>query len=71
MWLIQGYLFLKNLSHKDDLSVTCETSHFKKKKYFTKSNVYNELVSNQIQIHSSEYARGKQNNINRTKITKK
>lgn len=30
------------------------------KKYFTKSNVYNELVSNQIQIHSSEYARSKQ-----------
>lgn len=32
----------------------------KKKKYFTKSNVYNELVSNQIQIHFSEYARSKQ-----------
>lgn len=31
-----------------------------KKKYVTKSNVYNELVSNQIQIYSPEYARSKQ-----------
>lgn len=41
-----------------------------KKKGFTESNLYNELVSNQIQIHSSEYARSKQN-IKWIKITKK
>lgn len=32
---------------------------------------YSELVCNQNQIHSLGYARGKQNNINIIKVTKK
>lgn len=42
-------------------SVACETSHFFKKRFLMNQIYYNELVCNQVQIHSLGYARSKQN----------